>query len=88
PTHAGVYVLWAGDKVVCVGRADGGVDTVRSCLMQVLDSQSGESQNVTHYSWELCRHPAEREAELLRELLPHADNVTQLRRASGAHRRP
>src|SRR3954468_18018694 len=57
PEHGGVYVLWAGDKVICIGRAEGGRDTVRGCLTQLLESRSGEAQHATHYSWELCRNP-------------------------------
>ena len=81
PEHGGVYVLWAGDKVICIGRAEGGRDTVRGCLTQLLESRSGEAQHATHYSWELCRNPVQREAELLRELVPSPQNMDQLRKA-------
>jgi len=81
PEHGGVYVLWAGDKVICIGRAEGGRDTLRGCLMQLLEGKSGEVQHATHYSWELCRNPVQREAELLRDLVPHAQRVDALRKA-------
>jgi hypothetical protein len=64
PDDAGVYALWDGDEVVYYGRADGPSSTIRSRL---LDHYYQDSRSATHYSWELCRDPAKREAELIGE---------------------
>jgi hypothetical protein len=62
PNETGVYALWRGEEVVYYGRASGG-STIRSCLLQHYQVKA----DATHYSWEMCRDPAQREAELLRE---------------------
>jgi hypothetical protein len=64
PEDAGVYALWDGEEVVYYGRADGGASTIRSRL---LDHYYEAARRATHYSWELCKDPVAREAELLRE---------------------
>jgi hypothetical protein len=64
PDDAGVYALWDGDEVVYYGRSDGDGSTIRSRL---LDHYYEGANRPTHYSWEVCRDPATREAELLRE---------------------
>src|SRR5688500_15762911 len=62
PNETGVYALWKGEEVVYYGRASGET-TIRSCLLQHYQVKV----DATHYSWEMCRDPAQREAELLRE---------------------
>jgi hypothetical protein len=64
PDDAGVYALWDGDEVVYYGRSDGAGSTIRSRL---LDHYYEGASRPTHYSWEVCKDPAAREAELLRE---------------------
>ena len=64
PEDAGVYALWDGEEVVYYGRADGDASTIRSRL---LDHYHDGQRRVTHYSWELCKDPVTREAELLGE---------------------
>ena len=68
PDDPGVYALWDGEELVYYGRADGktegGVTTIRSRL---LDLYYAEPKRATHYSWEICKDPAAREAELLLE---------------------
>jgi hypothetical protein len=64
PDDAGVYALWDGEELVYYGRAEGGDATIRSRL---LDHYYSGAQKPTHYSWELSRDPAAREAELLAE---------------------
>ena len=63
PQDAGVYALWDGEELIYYGRG-----TIRSRLM---DHHHGrvdpQTQRATHYSWELCKDPETREAELLRE---------------------
>ena len=62
PDEPGVYALWKGDEVLYYGSA-GGSTSIRSCLLQHYQLKV----DATHYSWEMCRDPAQREAELLRE---------------------
>jgi hypothetical protein len=64
PDDPGVYALWDGEEVVYYGRADGGDATIRSRL---LDLYYADPKRATHYSWEICKDPAAREAELLAE---------------------
>jgi hypothetical protein len=68
PSTRGVYALWENDAILCIGRADGGEHTIRTCLFQHLGGAQGQqSRHATHYSWEICANPALREAEILRE---------------------
>lgn len=68
PEEAGVYALCDGEEVTYYGRAEGGNEgdstTIRSRL---LDHYYADKQRATHYSWEVCKDPGTREAELLRE---------------------
>lgn len=67
PDTAGVYALWHGDRLVHVGRADGGADTLRARLTAHLERVAG-GVAPTHYSWEIC-DPRERYPQLaVREL--------------------
>jgi hypothetical protein len=63
PDDAGVYTLWDEEELVYYGRAEGGEATIRSRLLEHFRA----GLRATHYAWELCRDPAAREAELLRE---------------------
>jgi len=90
PTTRGVFALWENDELICIGRADGGERTIRSCLFEHLEGANGDqSRAATHYSWEICLDPEVREAELLRQLQnerPTAtagrSNVTSIRRSA------
>jgi len=88
PTTRGVYALWENDVLVCVGRADGKEETIRSCLLEYLEGElAGQARNATHYSWEICVDPEARERELLRQLGAAADaaespNVRNIRRSA------
>jgi hypothetical protein len=64
PDTPGLYALWDGERLLCVGRAEGGHDTLRGRLAQHLASAAQGRLAATHYSWEICRNPAEREAEV------------------------
>ena len=68
PDDAGVYALWEDEELVYYGRADGkdegGGSTIRSRL---LNHYYEGAHRPTHYSWEICKDPAAREAELLGE---------------------
>jgi len=67
PADAGVYALWDGEELVYYGRAAGGT-TIRARLLDHLEGRLPLT-SASHYSWELCRDPAAREAELLAEHL-------------------
>lgn len=63
--ETGVYVLWAGDEVIYIGRTGASRD-IRSCLFEHLDgARGGCTRTATHYSWEITRWDAARETELL-----------------------
>jgi hypothetical protein len=64
PDESGVYALWEGEELVYYGRADGAQATIRARL---LDHYYEDARKATHYSWEVCKDPATREAELLAE---------------------
>jgi hypothetical protein len=64
PDDAGVYALWDGEEVLYYGRSDGAGSTIRSRL---LDHYYESASLATHYSWEISKDPAAREAELLGE---------------------
>jgi hypothetical protein len=64
PDEAGIYALWDEEEIICYGRAEGGGTTIRSRL---LDHYYADKRRATHYSWEVCKEPALREAELLGE---------------------
>jgi hypothetical protein len=58
PDDVGVYALWEEEELVYYGRG-----AIRSGLVEHFERRV----RATHYSWELCKDPAAREAELLRE---------------------
>jgi hypothetical protein len=67
PDDAGVYVLWDGDEPIYYGRTPAGT-TIRALLLEHYHRRvDAATYRATHYSWELCKDPAAREAELLRE---------------------
>lgn len=78
PEDAGVYTLWEYDEIVYYGRADGS-STIRSRLAEHLRA----GLRATHYAWELCRDPATREAELLREHERAHGRLPRLNAAAG-----
>ena len=68
PDDAGIYALWDGDELIYYGRAQGEGVTIRSRLMDHYQGRvDAQTKRATHYGWELCKDPAAREAELLRE---------------------
>jgi hypothetical protein len=64
PAAGGVYALWDGEELIYYGRTDGQASTIRSRL---LDHHYEGTLRPTHYSWEVCKDPSAREAELLHE---------------------
>lgn len=69
PDWKGVYVLWSRDVPLAVGHARGEGDSIRSRLLAHFSrATSAGMARVTHYSWEICRDPLKREAELVEEL--------------------
>ena len=68
PQSAGVYALWDGEELIYYGRTEGGNETEGSTIRsRLLDHHYSGELRATHYSWEVCKDPAAREAELLRE---------------------
>lgn len=69
PDTRGVYVLWSNGAPLAVGHARGGGDTIRSRLLaHYSHGEASGMREVTHYSWEICRDPLAREAELVDKL--------------------
>jgi excinuclease UvrABC nuclease subunit len=69
PDTAGVYALWDNATLLYVGRANGGRDTIRTRLLAHLRRAATQRALApTHYGWEICRHPKEREAQVLANL--------------------
>jgi hypothetical protein len=69
PDTKGVYVLWDRHAPLGVGHALGGSDTIQSRLAKHYEHASaGGMPLATHYSWEICRDPVKREAELVADL--------------------
>ena len=64
PDTAGLYALWQGDVLLRIGHAAGGADTLRARLAGHLErAASDRGAAPTHYSWQICSNPREREAE-------------------------
>ena len=63
PAALGVYLLWQGEEVVYIGRA---MEGLRRRLMEHY-TRHAKPWDATHFAWEPCARPAEREAELLRD---------------------
>jgi len=61
PEWKGVYVLWAGTTPLLIGRAN-------SIRAQLREHFAHSMPHVTHYSWEICRDPMRREAQVAAEL--------------------
>jgi hypothetical protein len=68
PDCQGVYVLWRGDQPLAVGHARGAYDSIRSRLLSHFSHSRDAGLGITHYSWQLCADPLQREAELARQL--------------------
>jgi hypothetical protein len=65
PEERGVYGLWDGEDLIFLGRSQGAL-TIQHALREHLSGRAGPcTSRATHYAWELCFEPAEREAELL-----------------------
>jgi hypothetical protein len=63
PEDEGVYALWDGEELIYYGRG-----SIRARLMDHFHGRVDPlTRRATHYGWEICTHPARREAELLEE---------------------
>lgn len=81
PAQPGVFALWLGDDLIYYGRTSGDA-TITSCLLDHLRGAQGRcTAAATHYTWEVCRDPLQREAELL---LEYQKRFRQLPRCNGA----
>ncbi len=66
PKTRGVFALWANDELVYLGHAAGGAVTIHSMLFEQLGKLAPDDpKRATHYSWEVCANPAEREKQLM-----------------------
>jgi hypothetical protein len=65
PALAGVYVLCERDEVIYIG-ATRGETTIRARLQEHY-ARRAIPHDATHFSFEVCARPAERELELLQE---------------------
>jgi hypothetical protein len=65
PPAAGVYVLWERDEPIYVGATRGDA-SIRSRLQDHYARRTAP-HDASHFSWEITREPARREAELLEE---------------------
>ena len=65
PPAAGVYVLWERDEPIYIGATRGDAN-IRS-MLQDHYARRTRPHDASHFSWELSRDPALREAELLAE---------------------
>jgi hypothetical protein len=69
PKTKGVFALWANDELVYLGHAAGGAVTIHSRLLEELAKLAADDpKRPTHYSWEVCSNPPEREKELMQQL--------------------
>jgi hypothetical protein len=68
PDCQGVYVLWRDGQPLAVGHALGVYDTIRFRLLAHLAHADSAQLGITHYSWQICANPLEREEELSRQL--------------------
>jgi len=69
PNTKGVFALWANDELVYLGQAAGGGVTIHSRLWEHFTKRpAGDPKCPTHYSWEVCANPAEREKQLMEQL--------------------
>ena len=65
PADPGVYALFDNGELVYVGRAEP-PSGIQARLLEHFFALR-EPSEVTHYSWEICRDPATRQTELIRE---------------------
>ncbi len=83
PKTRGVFALWANDELVYLGHAAGGAVTIHSRLFEELAKLAPDDpKRATHYSWEVCASPAERERQLT-EQLAYVDR-TELKKGNEA----
>lgn len=68
PADRGVYILWENNELIYYGFALGGEVTIQSSLKDHRLGLFGScTARATHFSWEICRGPVCREAELLKQ---------------------
>ena len=82
PEEAGVYTLYQDGAAIFIGRAMERGTTIRSRLIEHFSGREGDcTRHATHYTWELVRDPAAREAALLQE---HQEKFQRLPRCNTA----
>ena len=65
PSDAGVYALYVEQELIYIGRA-GLAGGIQSGLLEHYFGLR-EPRDATHYAWEICRDPQQRQLQLLRE---------------------
>ena len=95
PEESGVYALYQGDRLIYIGRAEGGlaITTIRAHLKNHQAGHFGPlASQATHYRCEVHPHPVAREHELLAEYEarhgqpPPCNPVSHLPRKGRHHR--
>lgn len=93
PEDPGVYALWKGGELAYYGRTSADT-TIRACLLEHFSGCRGEcTREATHYSWEMSKTPATREAELLNDYwsdfgrFPQCNEAETIERASNRRQR-
>jgi len=77
PEDPGLYALYAGDELLCIGIADGVRSTIRGKLLDLLE-RADELPVVTHYQWEISSRPEEalaRYAKAWGRRIPDCDHL-------------
>jgi hypothetical protein len=65
PDNPGVYLLWDGDEIIYIGRAQG-AQSVKTCLLAHNAGSLGEcTKRATHYSWVISVWPSVVETQLI-----------------------
>ncbi|MFQ5756072.1 MAG: hypothetical protein ACE5H7_08245 [Acidiferrobacterales bacterium] len=70
PDEPGVYALYQGDRLIYIGRAEGGLSTttIRARLKDHCKGHHGPyTEQATHYRCEVTPNPVVRQHELLQE---------------------
>jgi hypothetical protein len=72
PTDAGLYALYDGDRLLCIGVAGGRgpSDSIRSRLMAHYSDPGRKAGVPSHYQWEITSNPLQRRAEYLTTISP------------------
>ena len=68
PDDPGLYALYDGDRLVCIGVAAGRGESIRAALMAHYHRPGRKDGVPSHYQWEISSNPLQRRAECLAAL--------------------